>query len=1522
MAFPNAFYGNFKYGETFYGYLSGFPTSDEFRVFDFCYPTEATMGTLFAFPEVTAPRFGIPWNWFDLSYNFCMFSDDGANSGFRMDLSVPQPYYTLQFSLSPVDLPQDFSDLEHSRVFIGVFNQFGKCGCLLISENEGIALAQSGLGPYVILPDSADIFGEGDPPFVFRFTVNELTNRGNLYITPEDVLAATGVHHLRYTFTLLECPAGETDNVRVEIHGTVTDPTEVHLGCIRLDNREKIPNQRPVAIPGPDQIQVVDNYVSFDGRESYDPEGQPLTFWWSLVEAPDGDPHRIQIADASAPADPTGYTNVVLCPSGPPPVPFTNIREGDIFVNEDGRSQIMYVAQDGSYFVLADDMLAAGSSVNGYVVQQSVWGGVLLPTVVQDVLDVLNTPPPLPADGDTYLIGTAPIGLWIGKAGYLAEWDSTGGVWVFTLPPFNQVVYAIGKYECYRHAGSGLWYEDAPKGWELEYWEGRTASIGVLLVDALRLYVAELVVNDGELDSLPAEVLLNSYETNIQYGLTPDLSFVWGYISDFWKIVDGREKAETVWSGLAQIYTDLLMRLWQYDYSKSILDIQRLFQVRWVDYSVVYEEPNYEELPAAIESAVNAAGYSIAPGVVDRAFDLGTAVAGVSDYHHLVLDSIPYKILRVEQGATTVVITSDPMPYDEGALGVETTPPGSPVDGEAYMVGIGGVGLWAGRDGEIATWNEDDSVWDFSTSARPKAWMIRASVTSRSSNFSDLRVSAGDTATFEVRQESDVTSIECYVYGSRGSVMIFDQENISTYLADDTYTVRFKSVLRRSQMQVDDLVMTVPRLQEIIPIIRIPGADAPYMEHRDYRIERITTLEDHEVNTIQFYSLWFPFDLRGFTGFTTAPDHHYFYDTSVDFEATFGVSANLTDYVIEIEGGSIHRLRSVIGPNQVELFDPSLALGLSNKKWWIRRRQVPPTVLWAEVTFLDNRSLIEANFGHLVGFELDHLRERTDDLDYLSAVQGLWYFKWHGRTPYNVRVGSQIILGLPFSEKAGTVVDIQDPFDGARSRILVQDSDSELIVRPYFFPTAVGLEDNPDTGLPYAPGDAVQRFAPLSKGVDVVDYVSDPEWFKPYVGSGDMYEAEKVHTFGILVEADAYNLTNLLFLIDYIRGSWARDVVPNKPTYTWPLFAVIKRLYDTIDVADPLQFGPKPPPAPYVYPYVWPPFPVMATWDNSPYEVTRALGAKNGANKKYKYPPLAPAYTPHQERYEVISPASGAFVGQEGKIAIWNADTSTWSFEPAIPGEPALVEFGGLHMADTPAKVPDGWSGAWPAGEPGSHSPTRAEGTFKVDEYNGSGHIIHRVDDILSAANVLTDGDMEDGVDPGPGRPWNLVGTPTICAKVTEPPHKVHSGTFSTRIQSLDPYEGIYQDFPSLVTQTWQVGARGYLYVVDGCALIRLIDQDGVTILAEEKRNFPSTTWIQFTVHAWEAGAGANPIRLQILTGPGGGEFYVDDVGAYSVLMPWSQWGVDRSIMGRTGGYTFGGSPDEYWEFKMYGPLP
>lgn len=46
----------------------------------------------------------------------------------------------------------------------------------------------------------------------------------------------------------------------------------------------------------------------------------------------------------------------------------------------------------------------------------------------------VNSPPSTPADGDSYIVGTSPTGLWAGKSNQIAYWRNSSGVWQFIVP--------------------------------------------------------------------------------------------------------------------------------------------------------------------------------------------------------------------------------------------------------------------------------------------------------------------------------------------------------------------------------------------------------------------------------------------------------------------------------------------------------------------------------------------------------------------------------------------------------------------------------------------------------------------------------------------------------------------------------------------------------------------------------------------------------------------------------------------------------------------------------------------------------------------------------------------------------------------------------------------------------------------------------------------------------------------------------------------------------------------------------
>jgi len=311
----------------------------------------------------------------------------------------------------------------------------------------------------------------------------------------------------------------------------------------------------------------------------------------------------------------------------------------------------------------------------------------------------------------------------------------------------------------------------------------------------------------------------------------------------------------------------------------------------------------------------------------------------------------------------------------------------------------------------------------------------------------------------------------------------------------------------------------------------------------------------------------------------------------------------------------------------------------------------PPDTLWAEITYLDNRPTIESNFGTLVDFTAAEAAAVSNDLNfYLSAVRGLWFAYFGGPSVENVRIGIQILLGLPFSEEAAIVQSIDPHFTAKQGRIFLQDQSNPAIVRGYFYPTIgnLGLASRAAAGVSYvgkritlstAPvmgwdpgdvitgqsskatalvvsrisntvyyidpiestfvlgetigvtgtsiklatqdlfhpilsdvtiendptpitvGDRINQFAPLSTGVEVLDWLNDTKWGIPY--RSVFSEVEKFFRFAIRANVDAFDLANFKFAIDFM--------LKFKPHYTYLTFIFLKNVYpDTIDVLDKL----------------------------------------------------------------------------------------------------------------------------------------------------------------------------------------------------------------------------------------------------------------------------------------------------------------------------------------------------------------
>lgn len=210
--------------------------------------------------------------------------------------------------------------------------------------------------------------------------------------------------------------------------------------------------------------------------------------------------------------------------------------------------------------------------------------------------------------------------------------------------------------------------------------------------------------------------------------------------------------------------------------------------------------------------------------------------------------------------------------------------------------------------------------------------------------------------------------------------------------------------------------------------------------------------------------------------------------------------------------------------------------------------------LWGEITYIDNRDMLEDRFGSMVNYDLDYHIEGNPQITYKSAVSAIIYSYVSGSTLETVKIGIQSFIGLPLSERDGVIVDIKDdyeinPVTGAaiKGRIVIEDVDHlgrRLgIYRRYFYPPSrssglgeLGLGINPETGELFEVGEFVQQFTPLCKGVNVDDYITNPDWWK-IMGSDIESEIKKYHKFLVRIDREVINDSNVDRVLDFIRGS-------------------------------------------------------------------------------------------------------------------------------------------------------------------------------------------------------------------------------------------------------------------------------------------------------------------------------------------------------------------------------------------------
>ena len=160
------------------------------------------------------------------------------------------------------------------------------------------------------------------------------------------------------------------------------------------------------------------------------------------------------------------------------------------------------------------------------------------------------------------------------------------------------------------------------------------------------------------------------------------------------------------------------------------------------------------------------------------------------------------------------------------------------------------------------------------------------------------------------------------------------------------------------------------------------------------------------------------------------------------------------------------------------------ALNFYNPSW--------PDVGWAERVYYDNTVLVNT-FGRICRILLEEKSHTTDQ--YKGILYGIMGALWKGPTLGNLSSGMKLLLGLPFMNKDGMIMGINR--SATSIVIVVQYFDGNY--ESFEFPSSYGVANHPvEKDREITVGDVLSAGTPLSGGVDIIDYIKEPDWWEGF----------------------------------------------------------------------------------------------------------------------------------------------------------------------------------------------------------------------------------------------------------------------------------------------------------------------------------------------------------------------------------------------------------------------------------------
>jgi hypothetical protein len=1112
-------------------------------------------------------------SFFIASFNICSGGTAPAyptdTAQLLIDKAVTEDF-TIEWRVAFNDLPPDFSDLVNEHVYLGAWSQqdfavgffFSQAG---IQHTGELTLTGGNIGVVQTpddLPGSSSWIKPG-VEYVIRAAVNSETQLLYLFVTPAADIDSGSPPILRAILVAKPTLLASEDNILVSVRGTATNRSCVELFNYQMSSKFLVSNLAPVALAGDDQAINRCSIVELDGTNSFDPEGEELTYEWRLIDAPQGSMFVVEGTDGvtQPKAVPTGFTDRFFSDTLGVADSVESIQDGDVVTLVDGSFTIVDKGTDSGNFYVDVEYSQIPDSYGGVAFKLLRQAGISRPTTANPTFypDVLGfylfdlrvndgelSSSPLGLNRDRVLINVVESALPRGCA------VDTEFMFNYMLS-FWRLVEDKDRIATFFEAVSRVASSELYTLWQVEYSKS--------LRDIQRTFVRRWLHYDL---LLPEPV--------------PELT-----------------RVRDVWSGVT---TTALPAGIIVGGKRLIVSSPRLtdpVEITLNTPGVV--SPSYYalELQTVLRQAID-------PSFSATSFRGRAGLESITQLASLLYpDDVQGRYITVTVDGTNVESVTIGMPVDATAFIAELVAglPSASVTTEAGLLRIGsktlGGSIIIDDASTLLGINAGPLIFPDSTAESPHYVRVTADVpftfTSLSSapgfSYPVNNTLLGGLSGQKVAERTFRADQSLSSYGlAEGDLLVVGRVafSIVRIIDDESDDLPFQRVVVNRALSTDldapDDASEAPATEWIVPgwvqseFLNFYNGLVDRGDYVDFEVVLEGQTELVETTAIGVspsrpnrLGIDTPSLRSVLTGSETSVRlarvirRHY-----VPVDARTEDIPILND-VIAIEDTDAVLRRNVDffieefrGRNSVRF---STGVGAELGDVWEGDR--PPDRLWAEYTFFNNEELIEANFGAAIGLTRDRV---PDDVDYLSAVRGIWYALYNGPTMRNLRIALQIFLGLPFAEVAGIIREIRTDFLSQRSRILIQDADNPAIVRSYVYPRVLEVEVNPATGDKYAVGDSVDEFAPLVTGAEIVDYVKDPTWFQGITTQGIFVEPQKYHTFAVRVDSEAFNLNSLRFAQDFVNGV--------KPTYTDPMYLIVFRVAgdgDEIDVVDDIEMN-------------------------------------------------------------------------------------------------------------------------------------------------------------------------------------------------------------------------------------------------------------------------------------------------------------------------------------------------------------